>query len=204
MTFLTRGGGQFRIVKASKGVCVGILRTLSVVNRDGQTIMVARALRTFAHSAASIVLAIYLDIRGFSLAEIGLFLTIGGFGAAAWALATGMVGDTVGRRKMLVVISLFTAASGLSLALTPAYPILVVIGFIGAFTAMAEVLAPPARWNRRALLQPPGLNIEQRRLHSLESLGRLEWRWVPLQRGYPISFRVSLMSRKSDPIRSSS
>jgi MFS family permease len=114
-----------------------ILQSLSAVNRDGLTIMAARALRAFAHSAASVVLAIYLDIRGFSLAEIGLFLTIGGFGAAAWALTTGIVGDTLGRRKMLVLISLFTAASGLSLAVAPAYPILVIIGFIGAFTAMA-------------------------------------------------------------------
>ncbi len=114
-----------------------ILQSLSVVNRDGLTIMGARALRAFAHSAASVVLVIYLDIRGFSLAEIGLFLTIGGFGAAAWALTTGIVGDTLGRRKMLAVISLFTAGSGLSLALAPAYPILVIIGFIGAFTAMA-------------------------------------------------------------------
>ena len=114
-----------------------ILQLLGAVNHDGRTIMVARALRTFAHSAASVVLVIYLDIRGFSLAEIGLFLTIGGFGAATWALASGLIGDTVGRRKMLVGISLFTASSGISLAVAPAYPILVVIGFIGAFTAMA-------------------------------------------------------------------
>ena len=124
-------------LKPIKGVWVHILQSLSVVNRDGLTIMATRGLRTFAHSGASVVLAIYLDIRGFSLAEIGLFLTIGGFGAAAWALATGIVGDTMGRRKMLVLISLFTAGSGLSLAVVPAYPILVVIGFIGAFTAMA-------------------------------------------------------------------
>ncbi|SVC78405.1 uncharacterized protein METZ01_LOCUS331259, partial [marine metagenome] len=114
-----------------------MLRLLRVTSRDGQTIMAARALRAFAHSAASVVLAIYLDIRGFSLAEIGLFLTLGGFGAAIWALASGLIGDTVGRRKMLVLISLFTAGSGISLAVAPAYPILVVIGFIGAFTAMA-------------------------------------------------------------------
>ena len=114
-----------------------ILRLLRVTNRDGQFIIVARALRACAHSAASVVLAIYLDIRGFSLAEIGLFLTIGGFGAAIWALASGLIGDSVGRRKMLTLISLFTAASGISLTIAPAYPILAVFGFIGAFTAMA-------------------------------------------------------------------
>jgi hypothetical protein len=44
---------------------------------DGKVIIAVRGLRTFAHSAASVLLAIYLDLQGFSLVEIGLFLTIG-------------------------------------------------------------------------------------------------------------------------------
>ncbi|MDH3599510.1 MAG: MFS transporter [Candidatus Tectomicrobia bacterium] len=110
---------------------------LGTVNRDGQIIIVARGLRTLAHGTASVVLAIYLDLRGFSLAEIGLFLTAGGLGAAAWALVIGIVADALGRRRMLTLISLLAAASGTALVVAPAYPILVAFGFLGAFTAMA-------------------------------------------------------------------
>ena len=68
-----------------------LAQLLGNVNRDGQILIVARGLRTLAHGAASVVLAIYLDLRGFSLAEIGVFLTAGGLGAAAWALVIGIV-----------------------------------------------------------------------------------------------------------------
>jgi hypothetical protein len=51
------------------------------IDRDGKRIIAARGLRTFAHSAASVLLAIYLDLQGFSLVEIGFFLTIGSTGA---------------------------------------------------------------------------------------------------------------------------
>ena len=64
-------------------------------------------MRTFVHSAASVLLAIYLDLQGFSLVEIGLFLTIGSTGAAFWALVTGLVGDTLGRRRLLTVMGLW-------------------------------------------------------------------------------------------------
>jgi hypothetical protein len=46
------------------------------ISRDGKLIIAVRGVRTFVHSAASVLLAIYLDLLGFSLFEIGLFLTI--------------------------------------------------------------------------------------------------------------------------------
>lgn len=67
------------------------------ISWDGKLIILIRGLRTFAHSAASVLLAIYLDLQGFSLSEIGLFLTIGSAGAACWALVAGLVGDMLGR-----------------------------------------------------------------------------------------------------------
>jgi hypothetical protein len=60
------------------------------INRDGKLIIAVRGVRIFAHSAASVLLAIYLDLQGFGLFEIGLFLTIGSAGAVFWALVAGL------------------------------------------------------------------------------------------------------------------
>ena len=55
-------------------------RRFGWINRDGKLIIAVQGVRTFAHSAASVLLAIYLDLQGFGLFEIGLFLTIGSGG----------------------------------------------------------------------------------------------------------------------------
>ena len=58
-------------------------RRFGWINRDGKLIIAVRGVRTFAHSAASVLLAIYLDLQGFGLFEIGLFLTVG---SCTWSL----------------------------------------------------------------------------------------------------------------------
>jgi len=68
-------------------------RRFGWINRDGKLIIAVRGVRTFAHSAASVLLAIYLDLQGFGLFEIGLFLLYGIVGTAAvslGALAAGL------------------------------------------------------------------------------------------------------------------
>jgi MFS family permease len=61
--------------------------------------------RTFAHSAASVRLGIYLDLQGFGLFEIGLFRAIGSAGAVFWGLVAGLLGDLMGRRRLLIVMA---------------------------------------------------------------------------------------------------
>jgi MFS family permease len=106
------------------------------INRDGKLIIAVRGLRTFAHSAASVLLAIYLDLQGFSLFEIGLFLTIGSAGAAFWALVAGLVGDTLGRRRLLTLMGLLMALMGVTLTASQSLPLLTVAAFLGNFSVM--------------------------------------------------------------------
>jgi MFS family permease len=109
------------------------------VNRDGKLIIAVRGLRTFAHSAASVLLAIYLDLQGFSLFEIGLFLTIGSSGAAFWALVAGLVGDMLGRRRLLTVMGLLMALMGVALTTSQSLPLPAVAAFLGNFSVMPGV-----------------------------------------------------------------
>jgi len=85
----------------------------------------------------SVLLAIYLDLQGFSLVEIGLLLTIGSIGAAFWALVAGLVGDAVGRRRLLMVMGLLMAMMGVALITARSLPLLAVAAFLGSFSALA-------------------------------------------------------------------
>jgi MFS family permease len=112
------------------------MRRFGWISRDGKLLIAVRGVRTFAHSAASVLLAIYLDLLGFSLFEIGLFLTIGSSGAAFWALVAGLVGDTLGRRRLLTVMGLLMTLMGVALITSQSLPLLAVAAFLGSFSVM--------------------------------------------------------------------
>jgi hypothetical protein len=40
-------------------------------------VIAAQATRSFAQSAVAVIIAIYLDLDGFSLVQVGAFLTVG-------------------------------------------------------------------------------------------------------------------------------
>jgi MFS family permease len=111
-------------------------RWFSWITRDGKLIIAVRGVRTFAHSAASVLLAIYLDLQGFGLFEIGLFLTIGSAGAVFWALVAGLLGDLMGRRRLLTVMAFLSAITGVALITSQSLRFLVAAAFLGSFSAM--------------------------------------------------------------------
>ena len=110
---------------------------LAWIDRDGKLLIAVRGLRTFSHSAVTILVAIYLDLQGFSLVEVGVFLTLGSTGAAAAALLAGVFGDTFGRRRMLALLAMFMALTGIALVATTSLPILTIAAFFGGFSAMS-------------------------------------------------------------------
>jgi MFS family permease len=106
------------------------------IHRDGKLIIAVRGVRTFAHSAASVLLAIYLDLQGFGLFEIGLFLTIGSAGAVFWALVAGLLGDLMGRRRLLTVMGVLSALTGVVLITSQSLQLLTAAAFLGSFSAL--------------------------------------------------------------------
>jgi MFS family permease len=106
------------------------------INRDGKLIIAVRGVHTFAHSAVSVLRAIYLDLQGFGLFEIGLFLTIGSAGAVFWALVAGLLGDLMGRRRLLTVMAFLSAITGGALISSQNLQLLAAAAFLGSFSAM--------------------------------------------------------------------
>jgi MFS family permease len=91
----------------------------------------ARATRSFAQSAVAVLIAIYLGLHGFSLVQVGAFLTAGAVGAALAAIVAGVLGDAVGRRRTLITLSSLMALAGLVLVVSERFPVLLIAAFVG-------------------------------------------------------------------------
>ena len=57
-----------------------VVSRLSWVEWDASMAIAARATRSFAQSAVAVLIAIYLGLHGFSLVQVGTFLTVGAVG----------------------------------------------------------------------------------------------------------------------------
>src|SRR5919108_2355631 len=104
---------------------------LSWVEWDARMAIAARATRSFAQSAVAVLIAIYLGLHGFSLVQVGAFLTVGAVGAALAAVMAGVLGDAVGRRRTLVTLSGLMALAGIVLVVSESFPVLLIAAFVG-------------------------------------------------------------------------
>ena len=84
----------------------------------------ARFLRTFAQSSIAVFFAIYLDSLGYSLPQIGLLVTAGSVGSTVFAFLIVFIGESLGRRRLLIGFSLMMGFAGLGFALTDRYLLL--------------------------------------------------------------------------------
>ena len=73
------------------------------LNRDATLIILARGIRTFAQSFVAVLLALYLTELGFSLVQVGVFLSVGVAGIAFFAFLVSLAAGRVGRRHLLEV-----------------------------------------------------------------------------------------------------
>ena len=104
-------------------------RRFSWVDGNARLVITARATRSFAQSAVAVLIAIYLDLQGFSLVQVGTFLTVGSVGAAIAAIVAGVLGDAVGRRRILVTLSLLMMLSGVALVVSESFIVLTTAAF---------------------------------------------------------------------------
>src|SRR5262249_12612077 len=105
--------------------------SLSWVEWDARMAIAARATRSFSQSAIAVLIAIYLGLHGFSLVQVGAFLTVGAVGAALAAVVAGVLGDAVGRRRTLVILSCLMALAGGVLIVSESFPVLLIAAFVG-------------------------------------------------------------------------
>lgn len=102
------------------------------VNHDALLMMTSHSLRNFSRNLLTVLMAIYLDEIGFSLIQIGAFISAGIMGSALYTVLVAFFADLAGRRLILVVLTLLRATVGLSLVITDNAPFLILLSFFGA------------------------------------------------------------------------
>ena len=117
----------------------------------------ARFLRTFAQSLIAVFFGIYLIELGYSLVQMGLLVTIGSVGSALFAMLIVFIGDTLGRRRLLIVFTAMMALAGLGYAFTERYTLLAFVSFSweASLSRGADQGGRCSRWSRRRFRTPP-------------------------------------------------
>ena len=104
-------------------------RPLGWVTRDAWLIVTARFLRTFAQALIAVFFGIYLIELGYSLVQMGLLVTIGSIGSTLFATLIVFIGDTLGKRRLLIGFTVMMALAGLGYAFTERYTLLAFVSF---------------------------------------------------------------------------
>lgn len=101
------------------------------LNRNLVCLFAGRGLRSASQAYLVIVVPLYLAALGYDAMHIGVMFTIVAVASAVMAALTGIMSDRFGRKAMLIVISLMTAAGGAVFALSTSFVVLTVAAAIG-------------------------------------------------------------------------
>ena len=165
-------------------------RPLAWVSRDARLIMLARSLRAFSQASVALLFAAYLDLLGFSLAQIGLFITIGMAGSTFFSILVVVFGELVGRRLLMTAFTLLTSVSGLSLALFDNYLLLALLTFIGALNLAAGNPGGPVQPVERASIAESVTATKRTDLFAVYTIATTSARALgTLAAGLPVVFQ---------------
>ena len=106
------------------------------VSRSLLLIYVAGFLRSLGVGLLGVVLAVYLSRVGVGATVIGLVIGVGLLGACAATAVVARAGTQIGCRASLVAVSLLAAVGGMGLVVLPAFPILLLLVFVGMVNGM--------------------------------------------------------------------
>ena len=105
---------------------------------DRTILYVAAFLRAFATGLIGVLLGLYLARRGFAAGEIGLVVGSGLAGAALSAYITTFFGDRFGRKRALILLTLFAAAGGAALSVSAHVVTACLTAFLGMVNGMGR------------------------------------------------------------------
>lgn len=91
----------------------------------------ARALRDFGDGFVAVLLPVYLLALGYGPLQVGVVATLALLGSATLTLAIGLFGVRLDTRLLLLAASALMFATGLAYATVSAYPVLLLVAFIG-------------------------------------------------------------------------
>src|SRR5712692_2303163 len=133
-------------------------------NRDLTLIHAAALLRSLGIGLLGVLLGIYMFRGGASSLQIGLVVAAGLAGGAVATVVVSFRGDRLGRRRTLIVLSLLSAAGGLSLALTSRFAGLLPLAFLGMLNGMGTDRTAAFAMEQAII---PGLAADHRRTWAL-------------------------------------
>ena len=107
------------------------------MHSDARILLFSRTVRSFGDGFVSVLLASFLAELGFSGWRIGAVATVTLLGTAAATLAVGAFTDRAGRRRTLLLATLLAAATGIAIASTSAFALLLVIALVGTLNPTA-------------------------------------------------------------------
>src|ERR1700680_3866221 len=109
---------------------------------DARLILAMRGLRSFAYGLLAVLLGVALANAGFAPVAIGVLITVSLIGDFMGTYVIGLVADRFGRRRMLFVLALLMAGTGIGFGLTNVYALRLVAPFFGTLGTSASETAP--------------------------------------------------------------
>jgi MFS family permease len=107
------------------------------MHSDARILLFSRTVRSFGDGFVSVLLASFLAELGFSGWRIGAVATATLLGTAVATLAVGAFTDRAGRRRTLLLATLLAAATGIAIASTSVFALLLVIALVGTLNPTA-------------------------------------------------------------------
>lgn len=104
------------------------------LSRDAKLLILASSVRAFGQGFLSVSLAVYLANIGLSLVEIGAYFTVGAAGVAFFAFAIAFVSEKLGRKRLLVWLTISSSLGFVALVVTDNATVLATFAFIGALS----------------------------------------------------------------------
>ncbi|KAM4055024.1 major facilitator superfamily protein [Hirsutella rhossiliensis] len=109
---------------------------------DTWLVIFSRTCRMFAFGAISLIIALFLSALGFSDFRIGLFMTLTLAGDVVLSLATALVADRIGRRRILLLGGSLMVLSGAVFAYFENFWILLGAAVVGVVSATGGDFGP--------------------------------------------------------------
>ena len=110
-------------------------RVLPQIGRDGNIIIAAAALRTLDYGFISVFLGVYLTLLDFSVVQAGLVFSAIMAGSALSNMLASWKGDTIGRKRMFIAMSVLMVAGGVAFSISSDFIVLMLIGVFAVTTS---------------------------------------------------------------------
>ncbi|HEY7660616.1 MAG TPA: MFS transporter [Actinomycetota bacterium] len=125
------------------------------IERDLRRILAVQALRAFAYGFGTVILPTALVESGLSDAQVGVIFTAMLAGMALSAVAVGLLGDRVGRRRLYAALLAVMGLAGIVFALTDSVAALVAVALTGTMSTDANESGPITSLEQAMIGQAP-------------------------------------------------